>query len=152
MASKTKKYKSKKEINKKRKNKSKKHFFSKKIKGGNINPPSFETFGNSNQYYYPINNYNNDPSDSNNSISSRNLSNIVGGKKNKKTKKMRKIKGGLDPFLGNGSMNNSLTSFGNVGQSVLGSNLVTGNNLNNNSLISDYPSAHTYNQYNPPLV
>ena len=60
---------------------------------------------------------------------------------------MRKVKGGV-----NLTFDNALMSFGNVGQSSLGSNLITGTNLNNNSLSSDYPSAHTYNEYNPPLV
>ena len=90
MTSKTKKYKSKKEI--KKINKSKKKFFFKKklMKGGNINPPSFQPFGQPNQFYNSLNNYNNDPSDTYNSISSRNLPSMLGGKKRKNIKKNKK--------------------------------------------------------------
>ena len=128
-----------------------------KMMGGNINPPSFQDFQQSpNQYYYGQNTYNNDSSDPSQLVSSRNLSNMLGGKKNKKMKKtlkFKKTKGGMfDPVLGSSSLNNSFTSFGNFGQSSIGSSLVLGQDSTSRMFDINNPSSQTYNQYSPPLA
>lgn len=152
LKNKTKKYKSKKNLNKKRRNKSKKN---KIMIGGNINPPSFQPFEQqSNQYYYRLNDYNNDPN--NNITSSRNLPDMIGGKKMKKTRKnkMRKIKGGTilpDFILGNSQMNNAVTSFANFSLADIAPTILSGNSIDNNS-VTYQPAAITYNGRNPPLV
>ena len=128
-----------------------------KMMGGNINPPSFEHFQQSpNQYYYDTNSYSHDSSDPSQLIPSRNLPNMLGGKKNKKMKKTlknKKTKGGMfDPVLGSSSLHNSFTSFGNFGQSSIGSSLVLGEDSTSRMFNNNHPSSQTYNEYSPPLV
>jgi hypothetical protein len=126
------------------------------FKGGNINPPSFQSFQSSqDQYYYKVNDYNQDPSDPAVLVSGRNVP-MNGGKKQRKNKqsrkniKMMKQKGG-DPILGNSTSNNTLTSFGTYDGSFIGKTLASGLPLPSNSII-DQPSYHTYNEHRLPLV
>jgi hypothetical protein len=121
------------------------------FKGGNINPPSFETLPQ--RYYYELNNYNNDPTASNVLLNARNLPNVQsGGKKRKLTRRRvnKKMKGG-DALLGNSSLNNSFTAFGTTGGVISGNNILLGVETPDSSVISQ-PAFQTYSKINPPLA
>jgi hypothetical protein len=146
-----------KKTNKKRKNNVSFKINGMKIMGGNDG--SFQPFEQqSNQYYYNLNNYNNDPADNSQMVSSRNLPDIKGGKKLRKNKmkktKKNKMKGGLafnfDAVLGNNPINNSLTSLGQLGQIGIGSNILSGEGVGYNRLTFDNPT--TFSRHNAPLV
>jgi len=92
--------------------------------GGNL-PPS--------QYYYALNDHNNDPISPSNIVDARQQPNLTGGsRKNKK----RKMKGGMngtsflstltDPIFNTSSMMNPILSYGTVAGGLSASNLLTG--------------------------
>ena len=124
-----------------------------KMKGGNINPASFQPFQqHQNQYHYDVNTYVNDPSDPSVVMSSRNFPDLVGGKKQKKTRRVRKMRGGnLDLFLGNGSSNNALTSFGSIDGALMGKSIISGEQLTDGSVFNQ-PAYSTYNANSLPLA
>lgn len=90
--------------------------------GGNLQPS---------QYYYPLNDHNNDPITSANIIDVRQQPNLTGGRK-----KMRKMKGGMngtsflytltDPIFNSSSMTNPIMSYGNVVGGLSANNLLNG--------------------------
>ena len=130
-------------------------FFHKKpkiiIKGGNINPPSFQPYNELEGKFYEVNNHNNDPTNPTFILSSRNLPNMVGGKKRRHKKGNKKMKGGT--FLSTSSLvNNPFTSFGSINGAFTGSNLVTGFPIYPNPDLLYQPSYYTYNEYRPPLA
>jgi len=127
-----------------------------KMRGGNINPASFQPFQqHQDQYHYDVNNYNNDPNDPSVAMSSRNFPDIVGGKRRKRarrSRKGRKIRGGnIDLILGNGASNNPLTSFGSVDGAFMGKSIVNGEQLTDGSVFNQ-PAYSTYNANSTPLV
>lgn len=145
--------------NKSGKNKTKRFFHRKKerksrkhvkflLKGGNINPPSFQPFNELDGKYYSLNSHNNDPLNSNTIISERNLPNmtqIKGGRRK------RKMKGGT--FIATSSLaNNPFTNFGSVSGAITGSNLINGQTLGVSPDPIIQPSYYTYNEYRPPLA
>ena len=91
--------------------------------GGNLLPS---------QYYYSLNDHNNDPIAPSNIIDARQQPNLTGGRK----KKMRKMKGGMngtsflstltDPIFNTSSMMNPILSYGTVAGGLSASNLLTG--------------------------
>ena len=91
--------------------------------GGNLLPS---------QYYYPVNDHNNDPIAPSNIIDARQQPNLIGGRKNK----MRKMKGGMngtpmlytltDPIFNPSSMTNPIMSHGTVAGGLSANNLLTG--------------------------
>lgn len=118
-------------------------------KGGNINPPSFQTLPL--RSYYELNNYNNDPASSDAVINSRNLANAQsGGRRTRKYRGTKKMRGG-DLLLGNSSINNALTSFGTTTGAYTGSNIFSGVAGVNSSII-DQPAFQTYSNLSPPLA
>ena len=92
------------------------------MNGGNLQPS---------QYYYSLNDHNNDPIAPSNIIDSRLQPNLTGGRK-----KMRKIKGGMngtpmlytltDPIFNTASMTNPIMSYGNVAGGLSANNLLIG--------------------------
>jgi len=95
-----------------------------------------------------------DVSDPSKLIMSRNLPDMTGGKKMNKGNKMnksKKMKGG-ELFLGSSSLNNAFTSFGNYGQSSIGSSLILGQDSTSKMFDTNHPSSKTFNEYSPPLV
>ena len=109
------------------------------MRGGNINPASFQPFGNSSgQYYYNPNNYAGDPSDPSIVMSSRNLPSMMGGKK-----KLRRIRGG-EPF-----MSSVFGSLGNLNGAATGTTVFSGRQLTNDLAIVNNPK---YNAHSPPLA
>jgi hypothetical protein len=88
--------------------------------GGNL-PPS--------QYYYSLNDHNNDPIAPANIIDSRQQPNLTGGRK-----RIRKMKGGMngtsflstltDPIFNPASMTNPIMSYGNVAGGLSANNLL----------------------------
>jgi hypothetical protein len=127
-----------------------------KMMGGNINPASFQPFQqHQDQYHYDVNNYVNDPNDPSVTMSSRNFPDIVGGKKRRKTKcakRCRKMRGGnVDFFLGNGSSNNALTSFGSIDGALMGKSIISGQQLTDGSVFNQ-PAYSTYNANSTPLA
>ena len=124
-----------------------------KMIGGNINPASFQPFQqHQNQYHYDVNTYANDPNDPSITMSSRNLPNIGGGKKYRNTKRHRKMRGGnVDFFLGNGSSNNALTSFGSIDGALMGKSIISGEQLTDGSVFSQ-PAYSIYNANSIPLA
>ena len=127
-----------------------------KMMGGNINPASFQPFQqHQDQYHYDVNNYVNDPNDPSVVMSSRNFPDIVGGKKRRNTKRVRrgrKMRGGnLDLFLGSGSSNNALSSFGSIDGAFIGKSIITGQQLTDGSVFNQ-PAYSTYNANSIPLA
>jgi hypothetical protein len=121
------------------------------IKGGNINPASFQPFNELEGKYYEFNNHNNDPTNPTLILSSRNLPNMIGGRRKKKNKSAKKMKGGS--FLSTSSLvNNPFTSFGSVNGALTGSNLVSGIPISPNPDLLYQPSYYTYNEFRPPLA
>jgi len=90
--------------------------------GGNLQPS---------QYYYSLNNHNNDPIAPSNIIDARQQPDLKGGRK-----KMRKMKGGMngtsmlytltDPIFNTASMTNPIMSYGNVAGGLSANNLLMG--------------------------
>jgi hypothetical protein len=124
-----------------------------KMMGGNINPASFQPFQqHQNQYHYDVNTYVNDPNDQSITMSSRNLPDIIGGKKRRNTKRRHKMRGGnVDFFLGNGSSNNALTSFGSIDGALMGKSIISGQQLTDGSVFNQ-PAYSTYNANSMPLA
>ena len=125
-----------------------------KMLGGNINPASFQPFQqHQDQYHYDVNNYVNDPNDPSVTMSSRNFPDIVGGKKRRNTRRIRrgrKMRGGnIDLFLGNGSSNNALTSFGSIDGALMGRSIISGQELTDGSVYTQ-PAYSTYNAHSSP--
>jgi hypothetical protein len=121
------------------------------FKGGNINPPSFETLPQ--RYYYELNNYNNDPAASNVVLNARNLPNMQSGGKKRKSNKVRinkKMKGG-DMLLGQSSLNNSFTAFGTTSGVLSGNNILLGVESRDSSVINQ-PAFQSYSKISPPLA
>ena len=143
-----------------RKNKTtKKRFFHRKrkhmkkiiIKGGNINPPSFQPYNELEGKTYQLNTFNNDPTNPTLILSSRNLPNMIGGKRRHKRRTIKKLKGGS--FLSTSSLvNNPFTSFGSINGALTGSNIVSGIPTYPNPDLLYQPSYYTYNEYRPPLA
>jgi len=92
------------------------------MNGGNLLPS---------QYYYSLNDHNNDPIAPSNIIDSRQLPNLKGGRK-----RIRKMKGGMngtsmlstltDPIFNSASMTNPIMSHGTVAGGLSANNLLTG--------------------------
>lgn len=116
------------------------------MKGGNINPTSFD--GNLPlRYFYGQNDYMNDPSTA--AISSRNLPPIIKGGK-RRVKKSRMMKGG-DMLLGEAYSGNPLVSFGTLDGARNSVDLLYGNSTVNPSVYNQ-PSLNGHNSNNPPLA
>jgi hypothetical protein len=87
--------------------------------------------GGTSQYYYSLNNHNNDPNAPNNIIVSRQLPDLKGGRK-----RIRKMKGGMngtsmlytltDPIFNTPSMTNPIMSYGNIAGGLSANNLLMG--------------------------
>jgi hypothetical protein len=123
-----------KNINKKSNNskKSKKNVRSNKMKGGNCGCGNNIMHGGNlqtSQFYYPLNNHNNDPLAPTNIVDSRQLPNFVGGSK-------RKMKGGMNgtslftaipsPFFQSNNLLNPIISQGDIAGSISSNNILTG--------------------------
>ena len=123
-----------------------------KMSGGNVHSASFQPFQQSpGQYYYDVNNHNNDPNDPSVVMSTRNAPNMMGGKsRRRRGRKSRKMRGG-NLILGNGSLNNSLTSFGNLDGAFIGKSIFSGQPILDGSVINQ-PAYLTYNSNSPPMV
>lgn len=90
--------------------------------GGNLVPS---------QYYYSLNDHNNDPISPANVVDARQQPNLTGGRK-----KMRKMKGGMngtpflytltDPIFNSSQMTNPIISYGTVAGGLSANNLLTG--------------------------
>jgi hypothetical protein len=121
-----------------------------KMSGGNVNSLNFQQ--SPGQYYYDVNDYKGDPSDPSVVMSTRNAPNMVGGKRRRNYRKTRKMRGGkIDLLLGNGQLNNPLTSFGNVDGAFMGKSLFSGEAVLDGSVINQ-PAYLTYNSNSLPLV
>jgi hypothetical protein len=112
--------------------KSKKNVRSNKMKGGNCGCGNNIMHGGNlqtSQFYYPLNNHNNDPLAPTNIVDSRQLPNFVGGSK-------RKMKGGMNgtslftaipsPFFQSNNLLNPIISQGDIAGSISSNNILTG--------------------------
>jgi len=116
------------------------------IKGGNINPPSFD--GNLPiRYYYGQNDYQNDPTSPIAIESARNLPGIIKGGKRRKNKK---IKGG-DMLLGSAYSNNPFVSFGTTDGARNAVDVLYGSTTTNPSVYNQ-PVLNGHTSNNPPLA
>ena len=116
------------------------------IKGGNINPPSFD--GNLPiRYYYGQNDYQNDPTSPIAIESARNLPGIIKGGKRRNNKKIR----GGDMLLGSVYSNNPVVSFGTIDGARNSVDVLYGNTTTNPSVYSQ-PTLNGFTSNNPPLV
>lgn len=116
------------------------------IKGGNINPASFD--GNLPlRYYYGQNDYQNDPSAPNAIESARNLPAIIKGGKRRNNKK---IKGG-DMLLGSAYSSNPVMTFGTLDGASNSVNLLYGSSTVNPSVYNQ-PTLNGHTTNNPPLA
>jgi len=122
------------------------------MKGGNINPASF----NSDlpiRYFYGQNSYANDPSDPSVVENSRNLPAILtsGGGKKRKTKMIRRKMRGGDVLTGSSFVNNPFMTFGTIDGATNSVNILYGNQTVNPS-VYDQPISKGFNFANPPLA
>jgi len=112
--------------------------------GGDLNTPSFEKL--TENHYYPLNNYQNDPTYA--SLSTRIMK---GGRRRSKKSKRRKIKGGASDLL-QGSEFNVVNAHGTTSGTTILSNALTGNmNMQNPSNL-EQPAANKYSDLFPPLA
>jgi hypothetical protein len=139
---------------KRRHRKGKKGLFSSKRKmvGGNINPPSFQPLGASNeQYYYKLNDHMMDPADPGMIMSSRNYPSLIGGKGKKRRTRRKRVKMIGGHAMLPGSMNNPVTNFGNYDMPQSALSLISGTVVPSTDVF-DQPSYYTYNENRIPLV